>query len=580
MRASTRPPGFPWRHGVALLWLASLVGVGAVVAVAGAAPHRAGSVTSASAAAPPSASGTASSAASAAPAPSASGTALSAASAAPAPAPSAPAVAAPPLAPPSASGAPRAAPAEAAPVELFGRRLYAFQVPRDGRSPRQRATEASQALARAAPGARGAEVTSERRGDAAMVLVGGAPVIHLGPEDAVAAGAPSVDALAADVAAEVRAALDAERRRAATIRTVFSLALVLVSGLCALFLARFARGLAGRARRWLDVHADRVPALSLRSIEVVNARVVRGSLDLGLSVVRWVVELGIAYAWLVFALSRFDRTRGYTSRMAGLVLSPLSALFDRLATVVPPAIVGLFLAAALLVLLRFLTLYFAAVGRGETELAWVRPELARPTSVLIQIGVVVAALVFLGPVVTGDPSNPLTLLGSVAVAAFGLASAPLVAGALLGAIHLYTGRLPTGRVVAVAGRVGRVVSVDLFEVRLVDRIGRELRIPHLAAAWRPIRVLGDRARVAVRVTLGAATTPSVALGELRDAAASVGEEPRAEIVGLDAAGPRVRVSVASDRPDARSALYLALLPVLDRAGAPPPPRPRPLVPPR
>jgi len=573
---------------VALLGLASLLGIGAAVAVAGAAPRRGGSTPSASSAAPPSASGSASSAASTAPAPDASAPPAPDASAPPAPdasAPpvpdaSAPLVAAPPAPPSAASGAPRAAPAEAAPVELFGRRLHTFQVPRDQHSPRQRAAEAVQALERAAPGARGADVTSERRGDAAMVLIGGVPVIHLGPEDAVAAGAPSVDALAADVAVEVRAALDAERRRAATIRTVFSLSLVVVSGLGALFLARFARGLAGRARRWLDAHADRVPALSLRSIEVVNARVVRGSLDLGLSVVRWVVELGIAYAWLVFALSRFDRTRGYTSRMAGFVLTPLSALFDRLATVVPPAIVGLFLAAALLVLLRFLTLYFAAVGRGEAELAWVRPELARPTSVLIQVGVVVAALVFLGPVVTGDPSNPLTLLGSVAVAALGLASAPLVAGALLGAIHLYSGRLPTGRVVAVGGMVGRVASVDLFEVRLVDRLGRELRIPHLAAAWRPIRVLGERSRVAVRLTLGAATAPTVALGELRDAAASVGEEPRAEIVGVDAAGPRVRVSVASDRPDARSALFLALLPVLERAGAAPPPRPRPLVSPR
>ncbi len=461
---------------------------------------------------------------------------------------------------------------------MFGKRVFAFQVPRDGRTPRQRAAEASQALGQAAPRARGADVVSERGGDAAIVLVGGVPVLHLGREDADAAGAVSVDALAADVAAEVRAALDAERRRAATIRTVFSLSLVLVSGLVALFLARFARGLAGRARRWLDASADRVPALSVRSIEVVNARVVRGSLYLGLSVIRWLVELGIAYAWLVFALSRFDRTRGYTSRMAGFVLSPLSALFDRLATVVPPTIVGLFLAAALLVLLRFLTLYFAAVGRGETELAWLRPELARPTSLLVQIGVVVAALVFLGPVVTGDPSNPLTLIGGVAVAALGLACTPLVAGALVGAIHLFTGRLPVGRLVAIGGRVGRVTSIDLFEVRLVDRLGRDLRVPHLAAAWRPIRVLGDRSRVAVRLTLGAAAAPAAALGELREAAASVGEEPRAEVVGIEAAGVRVRVSVASDRADARSALYLALLPVLERTGASPPPRPRPAIP--
>ncbi|MBN2195224.1 MAG: mechanosensitive ion channel family protein [Polyangiaceae bacterium] len=470
-------------------------------------------------------------------------------------------------------------------VELFGQPVFAFRVSRAGRGPAERAGEARQALDRASSGARAGDVDVERRGDVAIVMVRGAPTIHLGVEDAHAAGASSVDALAADVATRLRSAFAAERRRAVIVRTILSVSLVVILALVAIYLIRLVRDYTGRGRRWLDTNAERVPALSLRSIEVVNARVVRAVLELGLMATSWVVLLGIAYTWLVFALSRFESTRGYTARLAGFVLSPLSSLVDRLVTTVPPTIVGLVAAAALVVLLRFLSLFFAAVGRGETQLAWLSPDLAAPTSVIARIGVVVVALVFLGPVVTGDPESPLSLLGGVAVAAVGLASTPLIAGALVGTVQIYTGRLRTGQIVAAAGRVGRVAAVNLLEIRLVDGFGNVTRVPHLAALLRPVRVLGEPRRVAVRLSFPAGALSTAAavndlLMQLRAAAGTAGEDPRAEIIGIGASVVRFRVSAASDQSDARSVLFAALVPIHDRAARPPAARPSPLGSPR
>ena len=59
-------------------------------------------------------------------------------------------------------------------------------------------------------------------------------------------------------------------------------------------------------------------------------------------------------------------------------------------------------ALAVFVLVRFVGLFFVSVARGETPLPWLPADLAAPTSVLLRSAIVVAALVFAAPVVTGD----------------------------------------------------------------------------------------------------------------------------------------------------------------------------------
>lgn len=454
-------------------------------------------------------------------------------------------------------------------VELSGRAVFTFRVSRDGRSPRERAVEAERVLARVAGTSVAEEVIVARRGELAVVMVGSTPILHLGPEDARAAGAESVDALAAAGAAQVRVALAAEHRRAKLTQTVLSISLVALLGLVALFLVRLGRKGVARARRWLETHSDRVPALSLRSIEVVNARVVRGALSLGITATGWIAQLGVAYAWLVFAFSRFETTRGYTQQLAGFVLSPLGALVDRLATGVSIAIVGLAVAAGVAVALRFFGLYFAAVERGESQLAWVAPEHAAATGLLVRGGLVVIVLVFLGPLVTGDNEGPLALLGGVAVGTLGLAATPLVAGAMVGALNLYQRRLSPGMRLSIGGISGRLVAVDLFELRLVDGQGQETRVSHLSTLLRPLRVAPALPRVGVRLVVPHSPPTAALLDQLRLAASAVGDAAQVEILGIRPGGTRVRVSVLSADGEVKNRLFLASAGVLEpRAGAP------------
>lgn len=451
-------------------------------------------------------------------------------------------------------------------VRIHDRPILTILVPQDGRPALERAREANAALDKvAAARAKGEEVLVRRSGELAIVLVGTTPIVHLGPEDAEAQGSPSLDALASNVASNLRNALDAESQRTRTLHIVFALSLVVVLGLFGLFLLRKVGDFWVRARTWLDENPERVPALRVRSIEVVNARVLRGTVLIGLACGKWIAQIGIGYAWLLFSLSRFEATKGYTERLTGFVLTPLATLLDRLITAIPLLVVGAAAVLALLVLLRFLSLYFASVERGETQAVWLPRDLAAPTSLLVRAGVVVAALVFLGPLVTGQSEGPISLLGVLCVGTVGLASTPFLASATVGAIQLFTRRLPLGTVVELGGRTGKVKEVNLFEVKLIDARGAEVRVPHLFTLFRPTRLLGTTRRVSVRLTVGNSSPREQIIAVLSNAASNVGERPDVEILSADHKSTRFRVSVGTDAQGARSALWIVLLTALGQS---------------
>src|SRR6185312_7235626 len=121
---------------------------------------------------------------------------------------------------------------------------------------------------------------------------------------------------------------------------------------------------------------------------------------------------------------------------------------------------------ALGVAVRFVGLFFGAVARGETEVAWLPRDLAGPTSVLVRAGMVVASMVLAAPLITGTDDGAL----SRACAAAGV---PAVFGR----------RFRSGDFVEAGGRAGIVRSVTLLEIVLEDAIGCELRVPQLLGLW-------------------------------------------------------------------------------------------------
>jgi small-conductance mechanosensitive channel len=377
----------------------------------------------------------------------------------------------------------------------------------------------------------------------------------------------SLDVHAAEVAAQVRKALEAARKRNALKNDVYSVSLVVFFALIALFLVKKLGEFAERARLWLDGHGDRVLAIRVQSIELVRPATLKSTALIALGLAKLIGQFGILYAWLVFLLSRFESTRGYTDQVTGFLVHPFSDLVSRVVAAFPLLVFGLIAGLIVFVLVRFVGLFLASVARREATLAWVPPEFAAPISVLIRLGIVILALVFAAPIVTGGTDGAFARAGFVALIALGLASIPLFASGFVGAIMIFGRRLRVGEYVEITGRTGRISAIDLFDFRL-DIAGLELRIPHLVLLRTPMLRLGLQPRLSVELVVSSGVTPSTVVRVLEEAAASVGRDVHVELDTADADGARYRLSATCDSIDTRSELARRALEALAAASVP------------
>jgi small-conductance mechanosensitive channel len=452
-------------------------------------------------------------------------------------------------------------------VRLHERVVFTLRTGRAGQSAQERARAASVALESVLddPDATGAR--AEEQPASVVVFVGKTPIVTLGDEDAEAAGgAATLHVFAAGVVAKVDDALRAERKRSAIAERVFSLSLLVFSGLLAFLVLRRVGDVSRRARLWVKVHPDRIPALKLGRIEVVRPLAVRGAVSVGLALAHRVAEFAIAYFWLIFALSRFDATRAYTDRLAGFVLVPLSALVGRLGAALPLVVVAAIAAVALGVAVRFVDLFFGGVGRGETHVTWLPRELAGPTSVLVRAGLVLSSIVLAAPLITGTDDGALSRAGVVALAALGLACTPLLACAAAGVPTVFGRRVSPGHYVEIGGRAGMVREVSLLEIVLEDAFGCQVRVPQLLGLWHATRVLGASPLASVEIVLDPKARPAVVEAALVGAVSVTCDRCRVELVDLDADGARWRISGVPRPDEGAAALADAVVTALAHAG--------------
>jgi small-conductance mechanosensitive channel len=424
------------------------------------------------------------------------------------------------------------------------------------RTAASRAADASKALREVLAEVNPEEVRVGKEEGFAVVYAAKTPIVQLGPLDAELAGDASLDVHADAVAASVRRSLRAEQKRSEVANTIFGVSLAVFFAVMTLFLLRKVRELSSRADAWLEENPERVPAIRLRSIEVLHPAAVRSGLALAVGVGRWVGQFGLVYGWLIAAFSLFEATQGVTERLTGYFLVPLGNFTSRFATSLPLVALVLVAGLALAILLRVVGLFFEGVAEGTTSLPWLPPDLARSTSAMVRLGMVVLTLVFVAPVITGDQEGALAQSGIVAVVAVGLASVPLLATAAVGIGVVFGRRIRQGEYAEIGGRYGRVIDVSLFESILEDDDANEVRVPHLTLLLHPTTVHGVLPRVMAEIVV----EPALATDELRkrllEAAASVGADPRVDLVKLELASATFSVGATSDEADARTRLML------------------------
>jgi small-conductance mechanosensitive channel len=475
-----------------------------------------------------------------------------------------PAYAAPPPAP-SASGIPVSAPAS---VHIHDRQVFSVRVPRAGHSATERAQHATKTLEHAVEDPDDRAVRVDEKADVAIVYLGDEPIIQLGDEDAAAEGDASLSVHAAVVAGKVSEALQAERRRSALATTVFSISLLVFTGLMAFLALGKLSNLVGRGRTWIASRPTSLPSIRVAGIDIVRPTALRGVVLVGIDASKWLLRLGVVYAWLLFALSLFDATKVYSERLTGFVLAPLSGLVGRIAAMMPVLFIGAVAALVVLLLLRFVALTFEGVARGEPTLSWLPADLAGPTSLLVRVGIVLVATTIATPLVTGNEDGPLARGSLVALGAIGLALIPLVTSASVGATLLYTRRVKVGEFIEIGGRSGRIREVAFLGVCIEDALGCEVLVPHLASLLHPIRRLGSLPPVVVEVSVAPSASVETVTERLSRAADPVGNNVHVALSRLSADEARYVVTVHSSSASAQGDLLARIAASLREAGIP------------
>ena len=476
----------------------------------------------------------------------------------------------PPAPPTSASAAPSAKPAEptheatsgeGSPVRLHDKRVFAFRVGRAGLSAEERARRASSALERAFEESETEDVhVDESQPNLAIVLVGNRPIAELTQADADAASDASLSAHAAGISENVRSALKAERTRRDVSRRVFAWSLVVFSALIAFLLLRRVRELAERGRTWVTDHPQRLPVLRIGSVEVMRPAAFQGVLRVGITLLERALQLTLLYVWFVFVLSRFESTKDLGGKITSMILGPLGTLVGRIAVSLPLLVVAVVAVVVVVIVVRFIRLFFRSVEVGETQLAWVPPDLAGATSTVLRLGLVIAALVFGAPLVTGTEQGAAARTGFVILGAIAVALVPLFASMTVGFSTVFWRRLRVGDFVSFDGRQGRIASLTLLEVRVHDGEGSELRIPHLLTLLRPLRVLGAYPLATFEVVVDPKASQDRVRQVLATSGASKHGEPRVRLLAIDVEGARYEIVAkrALDEEDPATAIVRAL----------------------
>lgn len=110
-------------------------------------------------------------------------------------------------------------------------------------------------------------------------------------------------------------------------------------------------------------------------------------------------------------------------------------------------------------------------------------------SALVRAGIVLFALVFAGPVITGDPNGALSRTGAIVLSALALASTPLLASIVAGVALSFSRSIRAGDQVEYGGSRGVVRDVGVVVVVLEGEDGSTIRVPHARSLWHPTRIL-------------------------------------------------------------------------------------------
>jgi len=463
------------------------------------------------------------------------------------------------------------------------RKVFVFRSTLAGHSPQERLEAAQRRLDKALAKNGPQRVTLQQIAEGVQVLLDGAPLFLVTPNDINALAGDTPHDVAQDSAERLARAL-AARREASDPRVLLEAAALcigatVVYGVVLRGLIALRRAIKSRFERLLSRRLARV---SFRNVRLLDAQLYVRFLSQVTMAVVWALRLLATYIWITFLLREFAYTRSWGEWLKGYLLEMAAGIGQSTAAAIPGLLVVLVIVALARIVMLTAASVFKRVESGELQVGWLDQDTAAPTRRLVNLVIALFALAMSYPYLPGSHTaafQGVTVLAGLMVS---IGASSIVAQGAAGLILMYTRSLRKGEYVKVGDSEGTVIELGMFETRLRTGMGEEVLMPN---AW----VLGNTTRnysrahpgdgfvVETRVTVGYDTPWRQVHALLEQAALStpgVVAEPRPFVVQTalsdfyveyrlsayaEVADPRARAGV-------RTGLHQQIVDVFDAGG--------------
>ncbi|MEW7848695.1 mechanosensitive ion channel domain-containing protein [Massilia aurea] len=375
----------------------------------------------------------------------------------------------------------QAEPVSRAEFTVATRRVFVFRATLQGHAPQDRAEAAerrlAKALAQAGPQRTGVHAIAE----GVQVLLDGAPLFLVTPDDINGlAGDTTID-VARDSAARLERALTT-RREASDPRVLIEAAVLCIGATLAYMivlraLVALRSAIKSRFERLLSVRLARV---SFRNVRLLDTQHYVGFLRQVTMALVWSLRLLATYIWISFLLGEFAYTRSWGEWLKGYLVEMAVNMGQSMAAAIPGLLVVLVIAMIARLVILTAGSVFMRVESGELEVGWLDQDTAAPTRRLVNIVIVLFALAMAYPYLPGSHTaafQGVTVLAGLMVS---IGASSIVAQGAAGLILMYTRSLRKGEYVRVGEKEGTVVELGMFETRLRTGSGEEVLMPN---AW-------------------------------------------------------------------------------------------------
>jgi small-conductance mechanosensitive channel len=280
---------------------------------------------------------------------------------------------------------------------------------------------------------------------------------------------------------------------------------VLVGAFLLLVGLRWGRRMVAQA---IEARRERFPSLRFRGLELVSA----ASLLRAAGRLVWLVYGGgclvVLVAALLLVFDQFPATQGYARQILLWIWQPLVRIGYGILGYLPNLFYILVIVLVTRAFLRALGFLFEQAHRGVISLEpWIHRDVARPTSQIIKVVVIVVALFFIAPLIPGTGSTAAQGISVILGLMVSFGSTSTVGNIVAGVVLTYMRPFQIGERVKIGDTVGDVVQRAFLYTKVLTIKNEEVIVPSLQVLSSPITNFSARSRsegliVHTTVTIG------------------------------------------------------------------------------